>query len=91
MRSRLFGLVGRLNARRIRAVDDIEVVIARNDQNALGELRMCRQSIVKLRPLRGQAGVCDISGNQDRIERMLGMNLIETRQRAHQAVIAARA
>ena len=46
-----------VKARRVGTVDNIDVVVARQHQHALGELRMARQSVEKLGPLRGAAGV----------------------------------
>ena len=52
---------------------------------------MLCQDVLKLRPLRGKAGVGNIPRDQDGIERLLRVDFIEPRQRPYQAIIAARA
>ena len=82
---------GQVHAGRVGAVDDIEVVIAGQHQHAAGERGMLRQSVEDLGPFGRQAGVGHVAGDQDGVERLLGVDRFELIEQAPQPVIAARA
>ena len=52
------------------AIDDVEIVIAGQDQNAFRQLWMRLQRVEQLRPLSGTACICQIARDQDDVDRM---------------------
>jgi hypothetical protein len=74
----------------VRPIDDIDVVIAWQDQEPSGEPGIRFEGVEELGPFRGTAGVRHVAGDEDRIKRVLPVNVVEPRQRALEPIIATR-
>ena len=61
------------------------------DERARGEFRMPQHSCEKLSPFRRAAGVGDVAGDQDMVERPLRVHLVELLEQLRESVVAARA
>ena len=86
------GRTGRqVEAGRVGAIDHVDVVIAGKPDQQSGERRVRRQGVEKLRPFRRNAGIGQISRDQDRVERMRRVDLVQPRQGQPQPLVAARA
>ena len=79
-----------IEPRRIGAVDDIDVVIARQHQRALRKPRMALERGQELGPFRRPAGIGHVAGDEHQVERPLGVDGIEPGQQPLQPGIAAR-
>ena len=71
------GARGQVHARRIGAVHDVEVVIAGQDQQALGDRWMRGHRVEKLSPFGRAAGVGHVASDQNKIERRLGVQRLK--------------
>ena len=90
-RKRLLGLVGRSSLAGFDAIDDVEIVIAGQDQNAFQQFWMRLQRVEQLRPLSGTACICQIARDQDDVDRLACVHLVKLVEEAAQTVVAARA
>ena len=74
------GACRQIHARRIGAVDDVEVVIAGQDQHALGKARVRFEDLEKLHPLGGDASIGHVASDQDGVEPVFGVDRFELRE-----------
>ena len=79
----------KLQARGVGAVDDVDVVVAGQDQSALGQARMPLQGRQELGPFPRAARVRLIARDENEVERLLGMHRVEPGQHSRQPLIAA--
>src|SRR5262245_9499600 len=68
-----------VEARWIGAVDDVEVVVAGNDQHAFGEARMTRDGVQELGPLARPARIGHVAAHHDGVERVARMQHLASR------------
>ena len=80
-----------VEARRIGAVDDVQVVVAGNDQHAFGEAGMTRDGIKEFGPLGGAACIGHVAAHHDGVERIARMQRLQLREQPSQALVAASA
>ena len=76
--------------RRIGAIHDIEIVVAGQDEHAIGKTRMAGDGVKKFRPLGGASGVGHVAGDQNCVEWLIGVERIEFPQDGLKTRIAAR-
>src|SRR6185312_17314646 len=74
----------------ITSIDDVDVMVPRHDQDALGELRMAGEHVKELGPFRGPAGVGDVSADQNDIDGCLAVQRLELRKGTGHAAVAPR-
>src|SRR5262245_53367889 len=67
-----------IEASRIRAIHDIEVVIARNRDDESRQTWKCVHRVQKLSPFRRCARVGQITGDDDRVERLTTVYVVES-------------
>ncbi len=77
-------------AGRIGPIDDVDVVIARQNQNPLGKTRMLAERRQEFGPLRRAPGIGQVTGDENHVERLVGMKRIQLGKYPHQPFIAAR-
>ena len=80
-----------IHARRVGAVDDVDIVVAGKADQEGRELGVERERVEQLGPLRRHAGIGHVSGKQDVVERLGGVNFVEPGQRLSQPFVPARA
>ena len=86
----LLGAAGKFKPRGICAVDDVEIVIAGQEQHELREFRVGLQCVEELRPLARETGVGHVAGNQNEVQRILRVNPSEFGKRAAEPSVALR-
>jgi hypothetical protein len=72
-------------------VHHVNVVVAREPDQKSGEPRIRRDGLEKLRPFRRTAGVGHASRDQDRVERLLRMDLVQSRPDLPEPPVSSRA
>ena len=87
----LLGACRQVEAGRVGPVHHVDVVVAGKSDQKSGELRVRRQGIEKLCPFRRTAGIGQISRDQDRVERLLRVDLVQSRQGLPEPLVASRA
>src|SRR5262245_34937561 len=73
---------------RVRAVDDVDVVVAGHEQQSLAQLWVTPEQIEERRPLSSRSRVRDVAGDDDVIEGRLSVNRVELSQRVEHALVA---
>ena len=76
--------------RGIGAIDDIDVVVARQDQHAFGEIGILGHDVEKLGPFGGDARVRHVAADEDEVERLRCVQGRQAIHRLDQAIVAAR-
>jgi hypothetical protein len=87
----LVGAGRQVEPRRVGPIDDVDVVIARNQQNEIAEGWVVRHSIEEFSPFARSSGVRHIAGNQYHIERVARMQMLQLFEYAANPLVAARA
>ena len=87
---RLAGAPRQVEARRVGAIDDVDVVVAWDQGKPPAQLLAIAQQIDKRRPFGARAGIGDVAGQQDAIERRAFVNGAELAQGIAQRPVAAR-
>ena len=78
-----------IEARRIGAIDDIEVVVAGNDQHSFDETGMTQDSAQEFGPLARATGVGHVPAQHDGVERIARVHKVQLREQPRQALVAA--
>ena len=86
----LDGTRRQLEPRRIRPIDDVDVVIARQHEYASGEPRMLCHCIEKFRPFARAARIGHVTSDEDRVERLGRIDRLESREYRPEALVATR-
>ena len=73
---------------RARAVHHVDVVVARQRDHKFRQSRVGGQCSEELGPLRGAAGIGQVAGYQDHVQRMRCVDLLQPRQRLPQSLVA---
>ena len=81
----------KIESGRIGAVDDIEIVIAGQHQNALRKPRIGRNGLQQLRPFRRASSICYVAGDENGVERIIRMDDIQQLKHSVQSPVSARA
>ena len=76
---------------RIGPVDDVDVVVAGQDEATFRELGVPPKRIEEFGPFRRTAGIGHVAADQQRVQRLGRMNLRQSREHHGQPVVAARA
>ncbi len=85
------GADGEIEPRGIGAIDDVDVVVAGQHEHAVGDCWVGGEGIEELGPFAGTAGVRCVAGDENRVERRRGVDLLELREQPAKATIALRA
>ena len=80
-----------IETRRVGAIDDIDVVIAGQDERPLGEVGMRRQNVEEFGPFGRAPGVGHVPGDEDEVQRAGGVRGLESAHDPFEALVAARA
>ncbi len=80
LRSFLVWACRQVELRRVRAIDDIDVVIAGDQEHPLGDARELRDRFEELGPFGRKPGIRDIAGHQDGMQRLLGLDFVQPLQ-----------
>ena len=76
---------------RIGAIQDVHIMVARQNETSLHKRGMARQHVQQFRPFRCTARVRHVAGNQHRVQRIAGMGSGKHDKDQGQTFIAARA
>src|SRR5262245_55270226 len=68
---------GNVEASRVGAIDDVDVVITRHHQHPGSQIRIAAKQIEELYPFGPRAGVGDIASHEHLIDRRRGVDLLE--------------
>ena len=80
---------GKLEAGRVGAVDDVEIVVAGKEQGPFGQPRMPGQRRKELGPLCRPSRIGSVPGDEDQIERPLGVDCVELGEQRFEPLIPA--
>ena len=69
-----------IEARRIGAIDDVQVVVAGNNQHSLGEAGMTQDGIEEFGPLARATGIGHVAAHHDGVERVTRMQRFQLRE-----------